>query len=83
MSYVARVKNFTTARKISINFRENGLFQILQHTAEFMFFYLQIYTESSEPNLEMLCLCLNETVAILEKCLSYDYTAIQLNETDD
>ena len=87
MGYVHRVKNLTLNRRISLNFRDSSLYQIfnqiVQQTNNCANLYACGQVPQSQQEINLFNENLFQTLSIYEKCLSFDFTAILLNETLD
>lgn len=87
MGYVHRVKNLTMNRRISLNFRDGSLFQIFKQVVQSTNGYAGQLLRGALPLNKQDGVLLEEsiyqTLSIYEKCLSFDFTAILLNETLD
>ena len=89
MAYLTKMKNLTINRRISLSFRDSALFNIYQHTLQFLnslaqhfrnFNFEFLRGSSSEQTVNLLRIT-QVAMEIYSKCLNFDFIAILLNET--
>lgn len=98
MSYVHRVKNLNVNRRISLSFRDSQLYAIFKQSLQHVDHFInQVSTQQAMQQIaitnqnpmglpersNMMTESLLQALCILERALSFDFTAILLNETLD
>lgn len=79
MGYLQRGKVLINNRRISISFRESALYMIFETIANHIHSEVTRMQAQQPVNLKDL----ETSFSIFEKCLSYDFYAIMLNDTVD